>query len=109
MKKIAASLVVCALLPLFLGAVGADAFTMGHPVPNPGGNAQQLQASGTWSLLATDTFNGITFQTTLKGTNQTTQATLTAAPGNANWTITLAVAAATYNPSQGTLNYTDGT
>ena len=51
MKKFAVLLPLFALLPLLLGAVGNNAvenITL-TDTPNPGGNAQQLQGSGTWA------------------------------------------------------------
>src|SRR5581483_10106826 len=73
--------------------------------PNPGGNANQINGSDEWAMDAGEAFQAIEYKVTLKNSNpaQTTQASITTSPPNQNWSITLTVAAGTYNPTKATL------
>jgi hypothetical protein len=106
MRKFAGLLAVIALLPLVMGAVAAENITL-TDTPNPGGNAQQIQGSGTWALGPKDTFSGIVYTVTLKTAGQMTSNVMLDAPNNANWSMTLQVVAGTYNPCDASLVYTD--
>ncbi|HLW68521.1 MAG TPA: hypothetical protein VKS79_24595 [Gemmataceae bacterium] len=101
MKSITTVLVIVGFLPFLMGASISLTDT-----PNPGGNPQQIQGSGTWSVAQGETATSIQYQVTLKGSNppQTTQSTFK--PTGNTWSSTLSVAAATYNPCQVTLYYT---
>lgn len=84
---------------------GGDFISLLQVMPNPGGKAQKIQGSGKWKVGTGATFQYIRFNVTLKGSNpaQNTYADITTKPPDNTWSITLAAAAATYNPCTATL------
>jgi hypothetical protein len=107
--KLPSILRILVLLPFLMGAATITLVN----TPNPNGTPNQIQGSGQWGLDPNDpksVFNGLQYLVTLKGSSppQTTQQTLTKQPKDANWSITLTVAAATYNPCTATLYWIDG-
>jgi hypothetical protein len=106
MKRTLSCGAVLALLPLLLGASGVGTFNV---TPNPNNQSQKIQGSGTFTVIQGDTFDSLKFDVMLKNSNpeQHTNASITQDPGNGQFSITLSVAVATYNPCKATLNYKD--
>lgn len=109
-KKLAASLVTGALLlllPYLYGQCCSPTLMM-TVTPNPNGQPQTIQGSGTWTLPAGYTFTSIQFSVTLQvqPPQQPQRTSGQATVNGANWTSTLQVVAGTYT-CQAVMYYKD--
>ena len=104
MRKTKALVALCFMLLVTPIVMGVPTVTM-TVTPNPGGLKNTLLGSGTYMMGKNETLTKIMYIATLKGTQQTTQ--LDATITGANWSSTLTVAAATYNPSSNTIYWVD--
>ena len=103
MKKVLGILAIVGLAPLLMGA----GITLDSSTPNPDGAAGKLKGAGTKTLNAGQTWAGIEYWATLKGSNppQSTMVSDAVDPGG-NWTETLNLVPGTYKPTKAVLNFT---